>query len=264
MKRVSIYNNYTQDNPANRIHLEAKLKRRGFETGKGGEYLAVIGGDGTFLTAVNKNVKEDPVYIVFNAGNLGFFSEFDLNEADKVLDMIQRRDYVIQKLPLYEVVIKDEEKETVSYFLNDVCIERKSPSIIHTSLHINDQPFSPVSGDGVVISSPFGSTGYSLSAKGAMNLDCDGFMQITPVSPVQNRAYHSLPGPVLVKDTNEICIFPNFKKTRPFRVVCDNKEFAGKNIRYIEIKKSPYSVRVLRSKQYSSIQNVRHKILNEE
>jgi NAD+ kinase len=264
MKKISIYNNFIKDNPTNRDELSAKLKRNGFDTGKGGDFLAVIGGDGTFLTAIQKNMKENPIYIGFNTGNLGFLSEFGFNQVDQVIDIMKRNDYWIQTLPIYQVKIKEHDREYIEYFVNDVVVERKSPHIIHTSVHLNNKKFCLISGDGIVISSSLGSTGYNLSTHGAISLDCDDLLQMTPISPVQSRAYHSLMNPVLLKDKNEITIFPNYKKIRPFRIVCDGKEIKGKQIRFIEIRRSPYSVRILRSKHFNVMQNIRHKILEEE
>lgn len=264
MRTISIYNNYLPHNQDRRELLEGKIKKNGFGTGRDGEFMFVIGGDGTFLKAIQRNMKNNPIFIGINTGNLGFLSEFNFNDVDNIFDMIKKKDFWLQTIPIFEAIVTTKNQMKRFYFVNDVVIERKSTRIIHSDIHINDQKLTSLSGDGLVISSSLGSTGYGIAAGGSISYDCDNIMQLTPLHPVNTSAYRSLMKSVILNTTNEVTFYPSFKKQRPFRVVCDGNEIKIKDIRSVVIKKSPFSVRVLRSKHYQNTDNIRGKILDSE
>lgn len=264
MKIISIYNNFLQHNKDNREILIRKIKNFGYETGRDGEFIFVIGGDGTFLQAMRKNMRSNPTFIGINTGNLGFLSEFKFDEVDKILKLIKSGDYKIQRLPIYKATISYKEGVKNFYFLNDVTIERKDSRIIHSSVNVNGQRFCDISGDGLVFSSSIGSTGYAVSAGGSISYDCDDVLQLNPISPVHSRAYQSLTKTVMFKDKNEITVFPSVKKNRRFRVVCDGNEIKLNGIKYIKIEKSEHSAELLRSKDFDNTKNLREKVLDDE
>lgn len=264
MRTISIYNNSLNDNKVRREVLTNKIVNNGFDTGKGGEFMFVIGGDGTFLKAIQRNMKDNPVFIGINTGNLGFLSEFSFEDVDKIFEMIKKKDYWLQTLPIFEAVVTAKGQMKRLYFVNDLVIERKSTRIIHSDIHINDKKFSSLSGDGMIVSTSLGSTGYGIAAGGAISYDCEDVMQLTPLHPVNTSAYRSLMQSVIMKATNEITVIPSFKKQRPFRIACDGNEIKLKDIRSVAIKKSPFSVKILRSKDFKNTDNIRGKIFDND
>lgn len=271
MRKISIYNNFQRDNQDRRELLAQKIKDNGFSTGKDGEFMFVIGGDGTFLKAIQRNMRENPIFIGINAGNLGFLSEFKFEDVDHIFDMIKKKQYSLQTLPIYEAVVTTKSKVKRLYFVNDLVVERDGASVIHTDININDEKFCTLSGDGVILSTALGSTGYCIAAGGCISYDCD-VMQMTPINPLHTSAYRSLMNSVILNSSNEVSIFPGYKKKRPIRIACDGHEInlndkRGKgnmDIRSIVVKKSPFKVRLLRSKGFKNIDNLRVKILDNE
>jgi NAD+ kinase len=132
------------------------------------------------------------------------------------------------------------------------------------SVHFGNEEVCTVSADGIIISTPLGSTGYGMSAGGSIILDSKDILQLTPISPVRSSAYQSLSTPIIFNDNNDVTIFPSYKKQRIFRIVCDGKEIRTNQIRYVDIKKSDKVLRILRSKNYSTTKNIKNKILDEE
>lgn len=264
MKKISIYNSFIKDNNNKRDYFTSKLRQNGFKTGGDGDILIVIGGDGTFLSAIRKRLDQNPIFVGFNTGNLGYLSEFTIDQMDEFVRMLKKEEYYIEKLPVYEVKLKENGEERIEYFVNDIVIERKSTRILHMSLHINDEKLCSISADGVIVSSALGSTGYNMSAGGAIIVDPKDNLQIAPIAPVFSKAYQSLSSSIIVGDQNEITIFPNYKKQREFRIVCDGKEIKMKNPRFVEIKKSEHCVQILRSKKFEPISHLKSKILREE
>jgi len=264
MRKVSIYNSFMNDNNNKREYLKNKLKVNGFSTSQNGELLIVIGGDGTFLSAIRKRLDQNPIFVGFNTGNLGFFSEFTMDKVDEFIQMLKRREYYIENIPVYEVRMRENGEERIEYFVNDLVVERKSTRILHMSVQVNEKNLCSVSADGLIISSALGSTGYNVSAGGAISLDCENILQLTPISPVTSKAYQSLSDSIILSNRNELTIFPNYKKQREFRMVCDGKEIKSKNPRFIEIKKSNKEIRILRSKKFNPIQHLRNKMFDSE
>lgn len=263
MKRISIYNS-TKDNQTKREIISNKLRQNGFYTNRNGELLIVIGGDGTFLSAVRKRFDQNPVFVGINAGNLGFFSEYSMDELDEFIKMLKKEEYWIQEIPVYEVHYKENNENKVEYFINDLVVERKSTLVLHMGVQVDGTHVGTFSGDGLVLSTNLGSTGYNLSAGGAASLTTQEFLQMTPVASIRSRAYQTFPNAMLLNPASELTIFPSVKKKRPFRLVCDGKEIRTKNIRFVEVKKSKQVVRVLRSKDFNPIAHLKNKILDIE
>lgn len=261
MKKISIYNSYIKDNQAKREAISNKLKQNGFIPTRNGELLVVIGGDGTFLSAVHKRFEQNPIFVGFNAGNLGFLSEFSMDEMDRFMKILKKEDYWIQEIPVYEVHYKENNVSKIEYFINDFVVERRSTRVLHMGVQVENTNVGTFSGDGLVLSTNLGSTGYNLSAGGAASLLTEPFLQLTPVASIRSRAYQTLPNSLLLNTNSDITIFPNVKKQRPFRLVCDGKEIRTKHIRLVEVKKSQKVVRVLRSKEFNPIAHLKNKML---
>lgn len=264
MKNISIYNSFIKNNQNKREFILSKLRRHGFTSSKNGDLLLVIGGDGTFLSAVQKRLRQNPIFVGFNAGNLGYFSEFTMDDIDNFIEILVKKDYWIENIPVYEVRMKESDGEKTAFFVNDLVIERKSTRILHMSVQLNDEKLCSISGDGVVVSTPLGSTGYNMSVGGAISLDNDSFYQLTPIAPVVSKAYQSIKNSIVFKNTDELTIFPNYKKQRTFRIVCDGKEIRGKNVRFVEVRKTNQYIRILRSNKFKKTEHLRNKIFNLE
>lgn len=262
MRTISIYNNFLPKNQEKREMLNNKIKQNGFGTGRDGDFMFVVGGDGTFLKAIKKNMKNNPpVLIGLNTGNLGYLHEFSFDEVDNIFEMIKKKDYWLQTIPVYEALVTTKNQTKRLYFVNDLVIERKETKIIHSEIQINGEKLTQLSGDGIAISSSLGSTAYNLSARGPISYDCDDVLQLVPLNPINNSRYRSFTNSLILKSKNEITILPSYKKQIPFRVVSDGNEGKFKDIRSVTIKKSPFNVKLLRSRKYKSSDNLKNKIL---
>ncbi|QST02888.1 NAD(+)/NADH kinase (plasmid) [Pontibacillus sp. ALD_SL1] len=267
MRKISIYNSYIKDNPSKREYMAERLKKSGFYTSRNGDLLIVIGGDGTFLSAARKRMDENPIFVGFNAGNLGFFSEFKMEDIDQFITMLKKGDYWIQEYPIYEVDMVTDEGVVTDYIINDVVVKALSKTAVtsmHLRIQMNNEDIGEIYGDGVVLSSALGSTAYNMSAGGAIALGVDGFMQMTAIAPMYSKEYLSLHHPILFSNDAEITIFPNSRKRRSFVVGCDGRVPNTPPIQYIDIRKSEKTIRILRSKRFNPLEHLRHKILDNE
>jgi NAD+ kinase len=166
------------------------------------DLILSLGGDGTFIGAVRKNKNQIPIFGI-NLGNLGFITEFGKNNFYESLENTINGKYELITKPLYVIkVFEQENLITKDYFLNDAVINKNDIArMFRLNLEINNEHIYNLAGDGLIISSPTGSTAYSLAAGGPIVHPEVKAMIITPVCP------HSLTHrPMVIPDTTNVKI----------------------------------------------------------
>jgi len=149
------------------------------------DLVVVLGGDGTLISVARMIGDRDVPILGVNLGSLGFLTEITLDELCSSVDRYIRGDYSIsERMMLHIVVVRDGEAIEEKTVLNDVVINKGALArIIDLETTINDSYLTTFKGDGLIVSTPTGSTGYSLSANGPIlypELDC---YLITPICP---------------------------------------------------------------------------------
>ena len=171
-----------------KIHTEADL-------------IISLGGDGTILGACRKAHKKGPPIFGINLGKLGFITEFSQFDFFDSLEKTLMDKFETIKMPLFRVEVSDKNKCLFkSYFMNDAVINKIDISRIFTlNIEANGQQIYTVSGDGIIISSPIGSTAYSLAAGGPIIHPAVRSLVLTPICP------HSLTKrPIVLPDNSTI------------------------------------------------------------
>ncbi len=143
------------------------------------DLILVLGGDGTLLNAVHTAGIEQVPILAVNVGHLGFLTDVARDELYPALLQILDGDYQIDQRMMLEVVLPNGEKQQA---LNDVVI-RHPMRLIHLKTLINGQPCINYTADGLIISTPSGSTGYSLSCGGSIAEPHLNAILMTPISP---------------------------------------------------------------------------------
>lgn len=154
------------------------------------ECVIALGGDGTIIeTARMLEGREIPI-VGINLGHLGFMSSVEKGEIYRALDALMNDDFVVESRMMVEAEIERSEESTateeVAAFtaLNDIVINRMGFSrMITTHVYVNDLQVNSYFGDGVIISTPTGSTGYNLSAGGPIVTPEAELLVITPICP---------------------------------------------------------------------------------
>lgn len=140
----------------------------------------VLGGDGTLLHAAQDMSERNIPILGVNLGTLGFLAEVERNELREAISRISRGDYLIEDHLMMKAVLQDEEVHA----LNDTVISRSGFSrLIRVRLYINGAPLQVYTGDGLIISTPTGSTAYNLSAGGPVVAPSADMFVITPICP---------------------------------------------------------------------------------
>lgn len=156
------------------------------------ECVIVLGGDGTLLQAAADLVEVDIPFLGINLGTLGFLAEVSVAETETALNRLIRDEYEIEKrMMLYGAKPEENSSKEEARALNDIVITRKgSLQIIHFNIYVNGQFLHSYHADGVIVATPTGSTGYSLSAGGPIVEPRANLILVSPISPhsMQNRS----------------------------------------------------------------------------
>ncbi|MGE5677149.1 MAG: NAD(+)/NADH kinase [Pseudomonadota bacterium] len=169
----------------------------------GSDVVIVLGGDGTILNIARQSSKYQVPLFGINLGHLGFLAEAEISDMYLSLEKIITGDYFIERRMMLEASVDGTELSTKELTaLNDVTVVKGMHSrMIAFSVYINNCFFELYSADGIVISSPTGSTAYSLSAGGPIVSPELKVLVITPICP------HSLHNrPIVVSEKDEVRI----------------------------------------------------------
>lgn len=149
------------------------------------DLVVCLGGDGTFLKAARRIYHRELPILGINLGNLGFLTEVDRDNIDLAIEQLFNGKYEIEERMMLDTVIyRKDEAPIKDIALNDVVIGRGAVSrIISIKAYINDTFVDTFPGDGLIISSPTGSTAYSLSAGGPIVEPDTNLLLITPICP---------------------------------------------------------------------------------
>ena len=147
--------------------------------------IIVLGGDGTLLQAARDVVHKDIPLIGINLGTLGFLAEVDKNSIYPALERLLTDDYELEERMMLEGrIYRGEELIGKDIALNDIVIGREGHlRVIRFKNYVNDAYMNSYNADGIIISTPTGSTGYSLSAGGPVVSPSASMMIMTPIAP---------------------------------------------------------------------------------
>ncbi len=147
--------------------------------------ILVLGGDGTIIQAADIVCELKIPILGINLGTLGFLADIERNQVWAALDCLFSDDYSIEeRIMLRGVLINDKRQEDLGVVLNDIVISRSNFSkIINISIYVNGELADSYRGDGVIVSTPTGSTGYSLSSGGPVVKPDADILVLTPICP---------------------------------------------------------------------------------
>ena len=147
--------------------------------------MIVLGGDGTMLRAARKIVKLNIPMIGVNLGTLGYMTEIELASLEEALDRLIEGDYEQEsRMMLMGRVYSKAGQRSEDWALNDIVISRSgSLQIIKFNIYVNGQFLNDYNADGMIVTTPTGSTGYNLSAGGPLFEPRAKLIMLTPICP---------------------------------------------------------------------------------
>jgi len=222
------------------------------------DLVIAIGGDGTFLAATRTIVDFNIPLVGINLGRLGFLVDISPEQIQSKLNSILQGNYLEEKRYLLQAkIIRENQVIHQETAVNEVVIHRWiTPSMIEIVTHINGVYLNSQRSDGLIISTPTGSTAYSLSAGGPILHPSLNALVLVPLSPhtLSNR-------PIVIDDSSEIEI--SFCQTKQINalVTCDHLEIPKVLISdKILIKKLPTPIKILHPEDHDFFNTLRKKL----
>ena len=217
-----------------------------------------IGGDGTILKSVNYIKNLDIPIVGINTGRLGFLSTIQKEQIGETIHAILRKDFSISPRAVLQVETNPEFDDEIfeNVALNEIAVSRKNTtSMITVDTWLNDQYLTSYWADGLIIATPTGSTGYSLSCGGpVITPDADSIV-ITPIAPHNLNAR-----PLIIKDNTKITLKVSGREDSHL-LSMDSRLASLPNQTEIIIKKAPYTINLVELHDNSFLQTLRKKLL---
>jgi len=215
-----------------------------------------IGGDGTFLESVSY-VRDLEIPIVgINSGRLGFLANISQKEIPLALKAINEKKYKIEDRTLLEINSEKGIFKTFNYALNEITVQKRdSGSMITIKVTLNGEFVNTYWADGLILSTPTGSTAYSLSLGGPIVVPGSQNFILTPIAP------HNLTvRPIVVPDNNEITIEVE-GRTENYLISADYKSEIVERNTVLQIKAANFKVKTIRIENNTFFNNIRDKLL---
>ena len=232
-----------------------------YDSVSGSELVVIIGGDGTFLRTLARFDFPDIPFVGINTGHLGFFQELDVADADDLVFRYMQGDFTEQRYDTVEGEIEYQDGITKVRGLNEVVVRGEGSSLCHLDIYIGDRMIEEFSGDGIVVSTPAGSTAYNYSLGGAILDPSLDILQLTPIAPVNSTAYRSFTSSIVLPPSLPIEVYPDADAATGVYISVDGVETHVSGIRRVGISLSDRPVTLLRFKNYEFWNTVKKKLL---
>ena len=219
------------------------------------DFVISIGGDGTMLNSAVLVHDSDIPIIGINLGRLGFLAIVEKNHIDEAIDNIITGNYVLQERSLLQLQSKPRLFGGANFALNDFTMHKSaSSSVIVVHTYLNGKFLNTYWADGLIVSTPTGSTGYSLSCGGPIVFPGSGNFIITPVAP------HNLTmRPIVVPDNSELT-FEVETRTDSFLVTLDSRFETITQKHKLTIKKAGFKINLIVFEGYEFSKSIRNKL----
>ena len=220
------------------------------------DFVISMGGDGTFLRAASKvGGKQIPI-LGINTGRLGFLADVNAQEIERTIQALYEGDYTVDTRAVIQVETDGQALQGYDCALNDVAIlKRDNASMITIHTTINGDYLTTYQADGLIFSTPTGSTAYSLSNGGPIIVPGTHVFSLTAVAP------HSLyVRPIVVSEDSEIKLTIE-SRTHNFLVALDGRSEKLADTTRLTLRKAPYRVKVIKRAGTKYFHTLREKMM---
>lgn len=194
-----------------------------------------VGGDGAFLRAVRRYNFPTIPFIGINTGHLGFFQEILPENIDYFIERFKANDYSIEEIALVKATVSTSRRDYTLTGVNEVTVKTADSKVIHINVYIDNNHLQTFSGDGLIVSTPVGSTAYNMSSGGSVIYPTLNTLQLTPLSPINSQAYRSLPNSSVIPGNIPIRLEPTKRYKNSTLIIVDGKEYRYRNVKDITL-----------------------------
>ena len=220
------------------------------------DFLFSIGGDGTLLKAVTYIRNSEIPILGINTGRLGFISSIYADQIDDTINDLLKDNYKINERTLLELDTNNKLFKENNFALNEVAVSKKdTSSMIRIDAFVDEEYLNTYWADGLVVSTPTGSTGYSLSCGGPIIMPGTNNIIITPNAP------HNLNVRPIVIDDNSVVKLKVEDRDQLALVSLDSRSRAFDSETELIIKKANFKIQLVQPQNNSFTSTIRHKLM---
>lgn len=220
------------------------------------DFVISLGGDGTLLRAAGHVGAKGVPIVGINMGRLGFLADIVPSETESAIDSLYDGNYAIEEHTVISAETDGMPLNGQHYALNDIAVlKRDTASMITIHAEVNGEYLVTYQADGLIVSTPTGSTAYSLSNGGPIIVPRTGTLCLTPVAP------HSLNiRPIVIPDDSEITLTVESRSHNFLTAVDGQSEKCAENTR-LTIRKAPYSIKIVKRSSQRYYSTLREKMM---
>ncbi len=222
------------------------------------DILVSIGGDGTILRAATYVRNSGIPILGVNAGRLGFLAKVQKENIETFLQIVLEKKYTLSKRTLLSLdcLPKNSEIKDLNFAMNEITVSRKdTTSMITIETYLNNEYLNSYWADGLIISTPTGSTGYSLSCGGPVLTPDVKSLVITPIAPHNLNAR-----PLVIPDDTTIKLKISGREEN-YLVSLDSRITSVSNNSILTIKKTPFKINMVEIPEETFLKTLRNKLL---
>ncbi|MBM7701204.1 NAD kinase [Metabacillus iocasae] len=219
-----------------------------------------IGGDGAFLQAVRQTgFRDDCLYAgIATSDHLSFYCDFHIDDTEKIIEAMKTENLEVRRFPVIEVQF---DNNPSFYCLNECSIRSSVIKAFSMDVFINKNYFETFRGDGMVISTPTGSTAYNKSLNGAVVDPLLPCMQVSEIASLNNNDYRTLGSSFILSGENTLTLKLRTDNSHWPTIGIDNEALSARQIEQIKINLSDRQIKTLKLKDNSFWQRVQRTFL---
>ena len=244
--------------PESELHIFKDAEGLELEESKKLDILVTLGGDGTILRAARKIYKYGVPILGVNIGHLGFLSSVELTEFSEAIKKLKNKEFKIMERMMIKVTIPKKDSENVHVALNDIVITKGILSRMLTyNIFVDESFYSSYKADGLIVSTPTGSTAYSLSAGGPIIYPTMDLISLTPICPISTGVKT-----IILDPHNKIKIILNTNEDNVFLTCDGHLELESDKYNEMIIETIEDKCKIVQFKDYDYFKILRKKIIS--
>lgn len=219
------------------------------------DFFLSFGGDGTLLEAVTHVAEKETPIVGINTGRLGFLANTSPDELQSMIDCLYKGYYTFDERMLISVVSDQDIFEGINFGLNEFAITKRDTSsmiVVHT--YLNGEYLNSYWADGLIVSTPTGSTGYALSCGGPVVMPQSNLFIVAPVSP------HNLNVRPLIVSDDSVLSFTIEGRSKNFMVSIDSRSKVIDSSVMLAVKKERFKARLVKMQEHNFFNTLRQKL----
>lgn len=220
--------------------------------------VIVIGGDGTFISAVHQY--PNSIFFGIHTGHLGFFSNYTLNDVEELIEDINNTIYKVDKIDVLECVLSTAEQTFKAFSINEMTIITPPKTLI-LDVEVDNKKLETFRGTGLCISTAYGSTAYNKSLHGAIMDPKLHAFQIAEIAGINSNQYRTLGSPILLASDRVITL--KTKQEEEVFVTIDHLSYHLKKFQSVKISLVKGEISIAHSKENDFIERLRRTFLKD-